>query len=195
MLNECCLALCNKSDKFNVRTAKEKLLKAAIFRNERETAIDGELFHSHGRKQTSDEMDAHRREDICCWSTVISDPGDASVSVYLSGMIGAKSGVHLSLLSLMEELLPPPKHSLSALSLRYEGEKGERKTERDWSRSRRGSKRRQKKGSMHRVDTRLSGEFELKKDVDPGGDSYLAHILKLETFTSHRSARVGNGGV
>lgn len=48
---------------------------------------------------------------------------------------------------------------------------------------------------MHRVDTRLSGEFELKKDVDPGGDSYLAHILKLETFTNRRSARVGNGRV
>lgn len=52
-----------------------------------------------------------------------------------------------------------------------------------------------KKGSMHPVDTRLSGEFELKKDVEPGGDSYLAHILKLETFTNHRPARVGNGGV
>lgn len=48
---------------------------------------------------------------------------------------------------------------------------------------------------MHPVDTRLSGEFELKKDVEPGGDSYLAHILKLETFTNRRPSRVGNGGV
>lgn len=41
-----------------------------------------------------------------------------NVSVCLSGMIGAKSGVHFSLLSLMEELLLLPGHSLSALPLR-----------------------------------------------------------------------------
>lgn len=58
------------------------------------------------------------REGICCWSTVILDSNDANVSMCLSGMIGVKSGVHLSLLSLMEELLLPPNHSLSALSLR-----------------------------------------------------------------------------
>lgn len=57
------------------------------------------------------------------------------------------------------------------------------------------SAEKKKKGSMHPVDTRLSGEFELKKDVEPGGDSYLAHILKLETFTNRRPSRVGNGGV
>lgn len=39
------------------------------------------------------------------------------------------------------------------------------------------------------MDTRLSGEFELKKDVDLAGDSYLAHILKLETLTNLRSVR------
>ena len=175
---------------------REKLFSGGFFSFdffEKETAIGGKLFNVHGRTQTSDEMDARRRDGICCWSTVISDPDDASVNVYLSGMIGAKSGVHLSLLSLMEELLPPPKHSLCrALSLRREREEGERKPERECrGQSGVGAEGGRKKGSMHRVDTRLSGEFELKKDVDPAGDSYLAHILKLETFTTHRSARVG----
>lgn len=54
-----------------------------------------------------------------------------------------------------------------------------------------GRKKKKKKGSMHPVDTRLSGEFELKKDVEPGGDSYLAHILKLETFTNPSSLPCG----
>lgn len=124
------------------------------------------------------------------------------VSVCLSGMIGAKSGVHLSLLSLMEELALPPGHSLSC-SCPYT--RGRRKTKREGrkegkegGRKKRGaaSAEKKKKGSMHPVcDTRLSGEFELKKDVEPGGDSYLAHILKLETFTNRRPSRVGNGGV
>lgn len=116
-------------------------------------------------------------------------------------MIGAKSGVHLSLLSLMEELALPPGHSLSC-SCPYT--RGRRKTKREGrkegkegGRKKRGaaSAEKKKKGSMYPVDTRLSGEFELKKDVEPGGDSYLAHILKLETFTNRRPSRVGNGGV
>lgn len=92
----------------------------------------------------------------------------------------------------MEELALPPGRPLTLVLLSLhertekkseegmEGRKGERKR-----------KKKKKKGSMHPVDTRLSGEFELKKDVEPGGDSYLAHILKLETFTNPSSLPCG----
>ena len=113
------------------------------------------------------------------------------VSVCLSGMIGAESGVHLSLLSLMEELALPPGRPLTLVLLSLH-ERTEKKSE-EGMEGRKGKRRKKKKkkGSMHPVDTRLSGEFELKKDVEPGGDSYLAHILKLETFTNPSSLPCG----
>lgn len=144
----------------------------------------------------------------------------------LSGMIGWEDGggepsVHLSLLSLMEELLPPPGHSLSVrLYVRKKGasleEKGkEARRRRDTlvarkgdgkERSRNGTvkgrkREREREGggsgdgnSMYGVDTRLLRKFE-SEDVDLAGSSYLAHILKLRTSTIYGSVRAGNGGV
>lgn len=115
----------------------------------------------------------------------------------------------------MEELLLPPKHSLSSPSLRAEERSESRRKRRrrvygekrrwkgkieEWY-SKKEQKRERKRekqewgtGSMYGVDTRLLREFE-SEDVDLAGSSYLAHILKLGTSTIYSLVRADNSGV